>query len=94
MRPFLLNEAPLYTVNSDYISEAIRGGILMLSGVSKSLLAVGREVPENVYLRWHTMVRQIGGEIVHEMVFEPCEAGTPVGFERVIRRSDLASIDE
>ncbi len=91
MRPFLLNEALLYTVNSDYISEAIRGDILMLSGVSNSLLALGSEVPENVRFRWHTMVRHIDGEIVHEMVFEPCAAGTPVGFERVLRRSDLAS---
>jgi transcriptional regulator with XRE-family HTH domain len=91
MRPFLLNEALFYTVNSDYINDAIRGDILMLSGVSNRLLAVGSEVPENVRFRWHTMVRHIDGEIVHEMVFEPCAASTPVGFERVLRRSDLTA---
>jgi transcriptional regulator with XRE-family HTH domain len=91
MRPFLLNEALHYTVNSDYITEAIRGDILMLSGVSNSLLAVGNEVPDSVRIRWHTMVRHIDGEIVHEMVFEPCAAGTPVGFEKVLRRSDVVS---
>jgi hypothetical protein len=63
----------------------------MLSGVSNSLLAVGSEVPGSVRIRWHTMVRHIDGEIVHEMVFEPCAAGTPVGFEKVLRRSDVVS---
>jgi hypothetical protein len=91
MRHFLLNEALHYTVNSNYLREAIQGDILMLSGVSNRLLVVGSEVPDSFRIRWHTMVRHIDGEIVHEMVFEPCAAGTTVGYERVLRRSDLAS---
>lgn len=94
MRPLLVNEAMHYTENSDYLKEAIVGDVLMLSGVSNRLLAVGGEVPEGFRFRWHTMVRRIDGELIHEMVFEPCAEGTQVGFERVLRRSDIRAAHE
>jgi hypothetical protein len=94
MRPHFMNEALYYTKNQDYLEEAQRGDLLMLSGVSNRLLDVGGDVPESFRIRWHTMVRRIDGELVHETVFEPCSDGTPVGFERVLRRSEIRAANE
>jgi len=91
MRPFLLNEALHYVENSDYFTGAIRCDVLMLSGVSNRLLSVGCEPSESFRFRWHTMVRYIDGEIIHETVFEPCATGTTTGIERVLRRADIVA---
>lgn len=94
MRPLLMNEAKSYVEDSDYLSEAIRGDLLMLSGVSNRLLSVGGAVENRVRVRWHTIVRQIEGELIHEIVFEPCAETTPIGFERLLRRSDIQAAYE
>jgi transcriptional regulator with XRE-family HTH domain len=94
MRPWLMNEALNYCEGSDLLKEAIAGDVLMLTGVSNRLLKIGGEVPENLRLRWHTIVRRIDGELIHEIIFEPCASGTPTGFERVLRRSDIAGTHE
>jgi hypothetical protein len=94
MRPWLMNEALHYCEGSDLMKEAIAGDVLMLTGVSNRLLKIGGEVPEGLRFRWHTIVRRIDGELIHEMIFEPCAAGTPTGFERVLRRSEVAETRE
>jgi transcriptional regulator with XRE-family HTH domain len=94
MRHFLMNEALHYAEDSDFLKEAARGELLMLSGVSNRLLVVGGDVSHDFRFRWHTMVRRIDGELVHEMIFEPCAEGTQIGFERVLRRSDINSMHE
>lgn len=91
LRPFLINEAQLY-VEGDYIKEAERGDLLMLSGVSNRLLAVGAVVSERFRFRWHVIIRRIDGELIHEVVFEPCDDGAPMGFERVLRRDEISSL--
>lgn len=91
MRPHLMNEALLYAEDSAYLREAVRGEVLMLTCVSNRLLEIGGEVPQSFRFRWHAMVRRIDGELVHEIVFEPCDDATPNGFERVLRRSDIQS---
>jgi hypothetical protein len=94
MRPLLMNEAHHYAEGSDYLKEADRGDVLMLSGVSNRLLAIGDDVPESLRFRWHTIIRRIDGELIHEMIFEHCGDGTRTGFERVLRRDDISSMHE
>ena len=94
MRPLPMNEAQYYAEGSDYIKEADRGDVLMLSGVSNRLFVICGDVPEGFRFRWHTIIRRIDGELIHEMVFEPCGDSTPTGFERVLRRDDISSMHE
>jgi DNA-binding XRE family transcriptional regulator len=89
MRPHMMNEALHYCEGSDLLREASGGDVLMLTGVSNRVLGIGGEVAEDFRVRWHTIVRHIDGELIHEVIFEPCEANTPTGFERVLRRCDI-----
>lgn len=89
MRPFMMNESEHYCEGSDLLKEACSGDILMLTGVSNRVVRVGSDVPEDFRLRWHTIVRHIDGEVIHEVIFEPCAAGTVTGFESVLRRDDI-----
>lgn len=89
MRSFMMNEALHYCEGSDLLKEAVRGDVMMLTGVSNRVLSIGSDVGEDFRLRWHTIVRHIDGEVIHEVIFEPCPAGTPTGFERVLRRCDI-----
>jgi DNA-binding XRE family transcriptional regulator len=89
MRPHMMNEALHYCEGSDLLKEASSGDILMLTGVSNRVLGIGGPVDEEFRMRWHTIVRHIDGELIHEVIFEPCAANTPTGFERVLRRCDI-----
>jgi transcriptional regulator with XRE-family HTH domain len=89
MRPFMMNEAEHYCERSDLLKEACRGDILMLTGVSNRVVRVGSDAPEHFRLRWHTIVRHIDGEVIHEVIFEPCATDTATGFETVLRRDDI-----
>jgi transcriptional regulator with XRE-family HTH domain len=89
MRSFMLNEALHYCEGSDLLKEAVLGEVMMLTGVSNRVLAVGSDVSEDFRLRWHTIVRHIDGELIHEVIFEPCAANTATGFENVLRRCDI-----
>jgi transcriptional regulator with XRE-family HTH domain len=89
MRPFMMNEAEHYCERSDLLKDACRGDILMLSGVSNRIVRAGSDVPAHFRLRWHTIVRHIDGEVIHEVIFEPCAIDTPTGFESVLRRDDI-----
>ena len=91
LKPFLINEALQYVENSGFLEEAIHGELLALSCVSNRLLMVGGDVSESARLRWHSIVRQIDGELIHEVVFEPCHENSPVGFDYVLRRSDVGA---
>jgi transcriptional regulator with XRE-family HTH domain len=89
MRSFMVNEALHYCEGSDLLKEAVRGEVMMLTGVSNRVLAVGSDVSEDFRLRWHTIVRHIDGELIHEVIFEPCAANMATGFENVLRRCDI-----
>lgn len=89
MRSFMTNEALHYCEGSDLLKDAVRGDVMMLTGVSNRVLSLGSDVSEDFRLRWHTIVRHIDGEVIHEVIFEPCAANTPTGFENVLRRSDI-----
>jgi transcriptional regulator with XRE-family HTH domain len=89
MRPFMMNEAEHYCERSDLLKEACRGDILMLSGISNRVVRVGSDVPAHFRLRWHTIVRHIDGEVIHEVIFEPCAADMATGFENVLRRGEI-----
>jgi hypothetical protein len=88
-RDLLVNEAATYCEDGDYLREASAGELLMVTGVSNRLLAVGGAVPPDFRVRWHAIIRHIDGELIHEMIYEPCDANTLTGFERLLRRSDL-----
>lgn len=88
-RDMLVNEAAAYCEEHDYLKEAEEGELLMVTGVSNRLLSVGDPVDETHRVRWHAIVRHIDGEMLHEMIYEPCAADTQVGFERILRRSDV-----
>jgi transcriptional regulator with XRE-family HTH domain len=94
MRKYVVNEALQYCDGSELLNEACRGEILMLTGVSNRMLAMGPEIEEDFRLRWHTIVRHIDGELIHEVILEPCSASTPLGFERILRRSDVEKFHE
>ena len=66
--------------------------ILMPTGVSNRVVRVGSNVPEDFRLRWHTIVRHIDGEVIHEVIFEPCAAGTATGFESGLRTNDIVQL--
>jgi DNA-binding XRE family transcriptional regulator len=89
MRPFMMNEAEHYCERSDLLKEACRGDILMLTGVSNRVVRVGSDAAEHFRLRWHTIVRHIDGEVIHEVIFETCATDTATGFETVLRRDDI-----
>lgn len=89
MRAFMMNEALHYCEGSDLLKEAACGDVMMLTGVSNRVLALGSDVSEDFRLRWHTIVRHIDGELIHEVIFEPCAPNTPTGFENVLRRCDI-----
>lgn len=91
-RKHLINEAAHYCEDRDYLREAADGELLMVTCVSSRILSLGEDPQEHLRLRWHAVVRHIDGELIHEMIYEPCEASTPIGFESVLRRSDLAPI--
>lgn len=90
-RRHLINEAAHYCDGSDYLREAADGELLMVSCVTSRILSLGDAPQEDLRLRWHAVVRHIDGELIHEMIYEPCGADTPIGFERLLRRSDLAA---
>lgn len=89
LAPVMINEAQLYLQDSDLLKDSIKGELLMLSGVSNRFLAVGGDVPQSFRFRWHAIARRIDDELVHEVVFETCDHGSPTGIERLLRRSDL-----
>jgi len=89
MRSFMMNEAHFYCEGSDLLKEAIRGEVLMLTGISNRVLGIGSEVSDDYRLRWHTIVRQIDGEVIHEVIFEPCDPNLQTGFERILRKGDI-----
>lgn len=89
MRDLLVNEAATYCNEKDYLREAIAGEILMVTGVSNRFLGVGEAVDPRHRIRWHAIVRRIDGELIHEMIYEPCDPGTDTGFEKILRRSDI-----
>lgn len=88
-RDFLVNEAASYCEDHDYLREAEDGELLMITGVSNRMLCVGTEVNKQHRMRWHAIVRQINSELIHEVIYEPCAAETAVGFEKILRRSDV-----
>lgn len=90
LRDHFVNEAATYCEQGGYLHEAVDGECLMVTAVSHRMLNTAEYVEPDHRLRWHAIVRRIDGELVHEVIYEPCAAGTPVGFERVLRRSDLA----
>jgi hypothetical protein len=61
----------------------------MLTGISNRVLGIGSEVSDDYRLRWHTIVRQIDGEVIHEVIFEPCDPNLQTGFERILRKGDI-----
>jgi transcriptional regulator with XRE-family HTH domain len=94
MRPFLMNESLSYYDDSGLMAEAVNGDVLMVTCVSNRLLYVGGDVAENFRIRWYSIARRIGGELIHEVIFEPCAPGFTIGFEQVLRRSDIQSANE
>jgi transcriptional regulator with XRE-family HTH domain len=90
-RRHLINEAAHYCDGSDYLREAADGELLMVSCVSSRILSLGDAPQEDLRLRWHAVIRHIDGELIHEMIYEPCAADTPIGFERLLRRSDISA---
>ena len=90
-RRHLINEAAHYCDESDYLREAADGELLMVTCVSSRIVSLGDVPEDDVRLRWHAVIRHIDGELIHEMIYEPCPADTPVGFERLLRRSDLGT---
>ncbi len=92
LRPLMTNEALQYCDGSDMLKEASLGEILMITCVSNRMLEIGPEVKEDIRLRWHAIVRHIDGELIHEVILEPCAVNTPLGFERVMRRSDVEKL--
>lgn len=91
-RRHLINEAAHYCNEGDYLREAADGELLMVTCVSCRILSLGEDPQDHLRLRWHAVVRHIDGELIHEMIYEPCDASTPIGFESVLRRSDLAPV--
>lgn len=89
IRDLLVNEAASYCNESDHLREAAAGEILMVTGVSNRLLRVGGSVDASHRTRWHAIVRRIDCELIHEMIYEPCDPDTAVGFEKILRRSDV-----
>jgi transcriptional regulator with XRE-family HTH domain len=89
-RPFLINEAAAYAGSSNFLSDALRGDVLMVTAVSNRLMDAGEDVPVTDRIRWHAIARKIEGELFHEIIYEPCAAATPTGFEAVLRRADIA----
>lgn len=89
LRDLLVNEAAIYCNENDYLREATAGEILMVTGVSNRFLAVGETVDPHHRVRWHAIVRRIDGELIHEVIYEPCDPGTDTGFEKILRRSDI-----
>jgi transcriptional regulator with XRE-family HTH domain len=89
MRKHLTGEAQLYADGSDLLREATAGELLMVSGVSNRFVNIGDVPDDTVRLRWHAIIRHIDGELVHELIYEPCDPATPTGFERLVRRSDI-----
>lgn len=90
IRPFLVNEADAYVGVSNFLSDALKGDVLMVTAVSNRLMIMGEDVPDDHRIRWHAIARKIDGELFHEMIYEPCAMSTPTGFETVLRRSDIA----
>lgn len=88
-RDMLINEAESYREEHDYFREAEDGELLMVTAVSNRLISVGGEVEAQRRVRWHAIIRHIDGELVHELVYEPCAAGAAVGIETILRRSDV-----
>lgn len=91
-RRHLINEAAQYCEDGDYLREAADGELLMVTCVSRRLLSIGEDLEDHLHVRWHAVVRHIDGELIHEVIYEPCDASTPIGFESVLRRSDLAPV--
>jgi len=91
MRSFMMNEALHYCEGSDLLKEAVNGEVMMMTGVSNRIVCVGSDVADDFRLRWHTIVRHIDGELIHEVIFEPCAASTQTGFERVLRKEDIGT---
>lgn len=89
MRSFMMNEALHYCEGSNMLKDAVSGDVMMLTGVSNRVLSLGSDVSDDFRLRWHTIVRHIDGEVIHEVIFEPCAPNTPTGFENVLRRCDI-----
>lgn len=77
-RQHLINEAAHYCEDEDYLREAADGELLMVTCVSDRILGIGDEAQGAFRLRWHAIVRHIDDELVHEMVYEPCDAQTPI----------------
>lgn len=92
-RDFVVNEAAAYCEEKDYLREAEDGELLMVTSVSNRLLGVGDEVGDEHRIRWHAIARKLDGHFIHEVIYEPCPADTPVGFERILRRSDFLRPD-
>ncbi len=89
MRRHLAGEARCYAEEGDLLREAVAGELLMVSAVSSRLVNIGGDPDKGARLRWHAIIRQIDGELVHELIYEPCDPATPTGFERFVRRSDI-----
>lgn len=89
LRDLLVNEAATYCNDSDHLREATAGEILMVTGVSNRLLGVGEVVDPDHRVRWHAIARRIDSELIHELIYEHCDPNTPVGFEKILRRSDI-----
>jgi transcriptional regulator with XRE-family HTH domain len=89
MRTLLMNEALHYCEGSELLKEAVSGDILMLTGVSNRMLALGSDVSDDFRLRWHIIIRKIDGEIIHEVIFEPCAANTQTGIENILRKDEI-----
>lgn len=90
IRDLLSNEAAEYCDGGDLLREAIDGEILMTTCVSNRIMSIGEEVDVRQRTRWHAIVRRIDGELIHELIYEPCDPNTPTGFEKILRRADLA----
>lgn len=93
MRKHLTGEAQSYADGGDLLREAAAGELLMVSGVSNRLVNLGDMPDEAIRLRWHAIIRHFDGELVHELIYEPCDPKIPTGFERFVRRSD-ATLDK
>lgn len=89
MRQHLVGEAQSYADGGDLLREAAAGELLMVSGVSNRFVNVGSVPDTDARLRWHSIIRHLDGELVHELIYEPCDPTTPCGFERFVRRSDI-----
>ncbi|MFU8865872.1 MAG: hypothetical protein ACNA7O_18330 [Rhodobacterales bacterium] len=87
-----MNEAQEYAQDDDLLRDAIAGDLLMITGVSNRLLSIGGDVHEDFRVKWHAIFRRIDGELIHELIFEPEETGTPVGIKHVLRRSSMEAM--